>query len=98
MVYVPSSERTPDLVGVILLKTGATSETGAVPLVNLCGKDKRQLARLLRKEIIHEARGGGRYWVDEDRLRERARARFKFAIIAVVIGTVVTAVLALYLK
>jgi hypothetical protein len=98
MVYVPSSERTPNLVGVILLKTGATSEASALPLTSLSGRDRRQLARLLRKEVIHETRDGGRYWVDEDRLRECARKRRMFALVAIVIMTVVTLVIALYLK
>jgi len=98
MVYVPSSERTPNLIGVILLKTGATSEANALPLVNLCGRDRRQLARLLRKEVIHETSSGGRYWVDADKLQEYARMRMRFALIAVVITMVVTLVLAFYSK
>ena len=96
MVYVPS-ERVPDLVGVMLLKTGATSEAGAVPLVHLNRHDKRQLASLVRKGVIKETRGG-RYWVDSEKLSDRARGRTKFALVVIVLFLVITIIFALYAK
>jgi hypothetical protein len=98
MGYVASNHAPPDLVGVYLLKTGATSEKSAVPLEHLNRMERRTLAALLRKGVIFEVAAGGRYWVDADKLRERARVRVRFAIGMIVILVAVMVVLALYLK
>ena len=98
MGYVASNHQPPDMVGVYLLKTGATSEKTAVPLEHLNGMEKRQLAALVRKGVIFEVAGGGRYWVDDEKLRERRRARVRFAIGMIVILVIVMTVVAIYVK
>jgi hypothetical protein len=98
MGYVPSNHQPPDLVGIYLLKTGATSEKAAVPLAHLNRMEQRQLAGLLRKGVVFEAATGGRYWVDADKLRERQRVRMKYAIAMIVMVVVLMVVVAIYAK
>ena len=98
MAYVASNHHPPDLVGVFLLKTGATSEKTAVPLVHLNRMEQRQLAGLLRRGVVFEVAAGGRYWVDGEKLRERARARMRFAIGLIVVMVIVMTVIAIYVK
>jgi hypothetical protein len=97
MGYVPANHQPPDLVGYMLFKTGATSEKTAVPLEHLNGYERRQLRGLLRKDVVHET-ASGRYWVDGEKLRERARARMKFTFAAIGFVIVLMIVAFLYAK
>jgi hypothetical protein len=96
MGYVPAHHEPPDLVGVYLLKTGATSEKTAVPLESLSRLEQRQLASLLRKGVIFQVATGGRYWVDGEKLRERRQFRVRVAIAAIVIAIIVGVVVMIY--
>lgn len=92
MGYVPANHQPPDLVGYMLWKTGATSEKSAVPLEHLNGLERRNLKGLLRKGVVFETPGGGRYWVDSEKLAERSRLRVRVALIAagvVVVGMII---------
>ncbi len=92
MAYVPSNHQPADIVGYMLRKTGATSEKTAVPLEHLSGMERRQLKGLMRKGVVMETAMGGRYWVDEEKLAERCRARTRLAVILiglVVVGMII---------
>jgi hypothetical protein len=97
-VIVLQSNKVPDLVGLILLKTGAVSDDTAAPLVELNGHERRQLAALLKAGVISEARGGGRYYVDRDKLEARAAVRLRVLLAVVVLALALGVVVAIYVK